>query len=225
MQNFSFTFFDRMNLLLLVCCWAVLYFFIPVVGTVDQFFSRPWVDSSGHYALINNVYLNQIGHNVLKYIVIFIAALHLICLVYLKIYKKNVRLQKICMMVLLSMACSVSVIALLKSLSSHACPWSMVEMHLGQVRWHQTVAMGTKCFPGGHASGGFSLIILFFAYRHFSPRISGYGLVLSLLLGLMMSWVQIVRGAHFLSHNLWSLWWSWLIAFVVYKAFNARNGG
>ncbi|MHA3054255.1 hypothetical protein [Acinetobacter sp. ANC 4633] len=32
-----------------------------------------------------------------------------------------------------------------------------------------------------------------------------------------MSGVQMLRGAHFLSHNLWTLWWTWAIDLVIYS--------
>lgn len=215
----SLTALDLWNIWLLCLSCAVLNIFIPVGGRIDQFFSAPWVSPVGDYTYMNNPYLVSIGHYGLKYVVIFIAVMHLITLIYLKMNKKNPRLQKICMMVLLSMACSVSYIAVLKSFSAHACPWSMVSIHLGHVQWLQDMQTSARCFPGGHASGGFSLIILFFAYRHDYPRLARIGLTIALVLGFMMSWVQMVRGAHFLSHNLWSLWWSWLVAFIIYKAF------
>lgn len=219
MRKSALNAFDVSNLLLLCISCLLLNIFIPVAGKVDQLFSAPWVSPQGDYTYMNNPYLISIGHYGLKYVVICIAVLHLITLFYLKLSKKNPILQKICMMVLFSMACSVSYIAVLKSFSAHACPWSMVSTHLGTIHWSQNVNTSAKCFPGGHASGGFSLIILFFAYRYDYPKIAQTGLILALTLGFMMSWVQMIRGAHFLSHNLWSLWWSWLIAFVIYKVF------
>lgn len=38
-------------------------------------------------------------------------------------------------------------------------------------------------------------------------------------MGTMMSMRQMLHGAHFLSHNIWALWWSWCIDVLVYKAF------
>ncbi|MBF7682577.1 phosphatase PAP2 family protein [Acinetobacter sp. B5B] len=219
MPNHGLTTFDAINLCLLGICCIVLNFFIPVAGHVDQVLSAPWVNALGQYSYRDNPYLISLGHDGLKYIVICVAVAHLMVFLYLKVTKKNPVLQKICLMVLLSMVCSVSCIAVLKSTSEHACPWSMVSTHLGMIQWSQDIHTSAKCFPGGHASGGFSLIILFFAYRIDYPKIARTGLIFALTLGCLMSLVQMMRGAHFLSHNLWSLWWSWLIALVVYKLF------
>jgi membrane-associated PAP2 superfamily phosphatase len=35
------------------------------------------------------------------------------------------------------------------------------------------------------------------------------------VMGAVMSVVQMARGAHFLSHNLWSVWLVWATCFVI----------
>ncbi|EMU16832.1 hypothetical protein ABNIH16_20160, partial [Acinetobacter baumannii ABNIH16] len=37
-----------------------------------------------------------------------------------------------------------------------------------------------------------------------------------ILLGFMMGWAQMMRGAHFLSHNLWTGWVVWAINILFY---------
>src|SRR3569833_1864889 len=72
-----------------------------------------------------------------------------------------------------------------------------------------------RCWPGGHASGGFAIIAGYFALHTQQPRWAHHILVLSLALGAIMGDVQMVRGAHFLSHNLWTLWFVWATCFVI----------
>ena len=43
----------------------------------------------------------------------------------------------------------------------------------------------------------------------------GYWLA-ALILGFGFGWVQMMRGAHFLSHTLWSAWWVWLVELLVF---------
>lgn len=38
----------------------------------------------------------------------------------------------------------------------------------------------------------------------------------ALLLGAVMAWVKIARGAHLPSHVLWSLWVDWLVIWLLY---------
>ncbi|WP_374709539.1 hypothetical protein [Massilia scottii] len=35
-------------------------------------------------------------------------------------------------------------------------------------------------------------------------------------LGFALGWVQQLRGAHFLTHTLWSMWWTCLIVSILY---------
>src|SRR5690606_16500174 len=71
------------------------------------------------------------------------------------------------------------------------------------------------CWPGGHASGGFALAAAYFVLRDSRPHSARWMLAIGLLFGCVMSIVQMVRGAHFLSHNLWSLWLVWATCFVI----------
>jgi len=45
--------------------------------------------------------------------------------------------------------------------------------------------------------------------------------VVALVLSFGMGWVQQMRGAHFLSHTLWSLWLSWATVLVLHAATGA----
>ena len=68
-------------------------------------------------------------------------------------------------------------------------------------RVHSGSELG-HCFPGGHASDRDTLIAGYFALRLHQARWTRWMLILGLTLGKVMRTVQIVRGAHFLSHNL-----------------------
>ncbi len=47
-------------------------------------------------------------------------------------------------------------------------------------------------------------------------------LVSGCILGFAMGWAQMMRGAHFLSHNLWTAWVIWLVN-VVFYFFNYKH--
>jgi len=67
----------------------------------------------------------------------------------------------------------------------------------------------SHAFPAGHASGGFSLFCLAFAWP--SPRARRLGLAAGLIVGGWMGLYQIARGEHFLSHTLVTAALAWLI--------------
>lgn len=66
-----------------------------------------------------------------------------------------------------------------------------------------------RCFPAGHASGGFALMALYFLFR--SRRNKIIALTAALGTGSMMGFYKMAMGDHYLSHTLITLLLSWLI--------------
>jgi membrane-associated PAP2 superfamily phosphatase len=71
-----------------------------------------------------------------------------------------------------------------------------------------------RCFPAGHASGGFALLSLAGLSR--SRRGQRLGIGIGLVAGGGMGAYQILKGAHFLSHTLITAWLMWIL-FIVCK--------
>ncbi len=74
----------------------------------------------------------------------------------------------------------------------------------------------SDAFPAGHASGGFALVALAFAWS--SPVARRRGLALALVFGGWMGGYQIARGEHFLSHTLATAALAWLLAAALARA-------
>lgn len=70
------------------------------------------------------------------------------------------------------------------------------------------------CFPAGHASGGFALISLYCLFKKRKNKI--LGLALGITMGSIMGGYQMLRGAHFISHNLVTM----LLAFIIVSTLN-----
>lgn len=99
----------------------------------------------------------------------------------------------------------------LKRVSDTSCPWDVAGLG-GRVpyvpHWLSGVVDGGPghCFPSGHAVAAFAFLGLYFLWRCHRPRLAG-GLLLGVLgAGTLYGAAQLVRGAHFLSHTLWSAW-------------------
>jgi len=78
-------------------------------------------------------------------------------------------------------------------------------------------------FPAGHASAAFAWVALYFVARAYGIRRPAFWLAPGFLLGASFAWVQHVRGAHFPSHNLWTLAIAWVIAIGFAALFTARG--
>lgn len=123
----------------------------------------------------------------------------------------------------LALTVSGSVVSPLKTLTGIHCPWSLTEFG-GTETYAPLLAPRVptehpgRCWPGGHASAGFSLFALFFALRDRRPRLARVGLGVALLLGVTFSIGRMLQGAHFMSHNLWTAIISWAICLALYRA-------
>ncbi len=111
-------------------------------------------------------------------------------------------------------------VAGIKLHSLTSCPWDLREFG-GVATYASHWALGLVdgghggCFPAGHASAGFAFVAGFFVFRHTMPRQATRWLLGALLAGLMLGVAQQVRGAHFMSHTLWTAWLCWSCAAAV----------
>jgi len=104
------------------------------------------------------------------------------------------------------------------------CPWDIARYggqhpYLSLFEYHSEIGRYGKCFPAGHASGGYAFLSLYFFFWVVRPEWKKVGLWVGIITGLTFGIVQQVRGAHFISHDLWtiavcwlsSLFWYWLL--------------
>ena len=109
---------------------------------------------------------------------------------------------------------ALAVVSIAKNLSSTSCPWDLVEFG-GVARYASHWALGVidggggRCFPAGHASAGFCFIGGYFALRHAAPVAARWWLAGAVAAGFGLGAMQQARGAHFMSHTLWTGWLCW----------------
>jgi membrane-associated PAP2 superfamily phosphatase len=124
--------------------------------------------------------------------------------------------------VVLSMAITTSIVSPLKALTAVHCPWSLSEFggsetYTPLLSERAPALKPGLCWPGGHASTGFSLLALFFALRDRQPKAARIALAIALCLGSLFSVGRMLQGAHFLSHNIWTLLLDWVICVLCYR--------
>lgn len=78
-----------------------------------------------------------------------------------------------------------------------------------------------RCFPAGHASGGFALLSLAGLARTRRGRLVGASV--GVALGTVMGVYQMVKGAHFLSHTVVTALFCWFVFLVWRRAFKATE--
>lgn len=116
------------------------------------------------------------------------------------------------------------VISLCKRASTMHCPWDVDRFggiapyfDLLSAAPAHLVDMG-RCFPAGFVSSG-SWLLAFALLRYPQQKRTSwrYGLA-ALTFCFALGVVQQMRGAHFLSHTLWSLWLSWALILALHAA-------
>ncbi|MBV2235401.1 MAG: phosphoethanolamine--lipid A transferase [Sterolibacterium sp.] len=118
------------------------------------------------------------------------------------------------------MALGPLLVVWLKEINSHHCPWDLVGFGGAAVfssDWFVSPAEAGRCFPGGHAASGFSLIALYFLARALHLPQAQRWLWLALGVGGAFSLIRMAQGAHFLSHNLWAAAICWWLAAASFK--------
>ena len=169
----------------------------------------------------DHVFLKTIMHDGIRRVVTGVFILLVLTAVWdafsprpwLKAYRHPLRVFLVCAGVF------IGGVAALKSVTTPACPWDMAAF--GGIRHvtayadifrTQTLGNG-RCFPAGHSTSGYVWLGLPFVFGRRGKSLARAVLCL-LPIGMIFSAVQILRGAHFLSHELTTLG----IALVLFSA-------
>ncbi len=201
--------------LFLIISFCILFFAFPVGGNIDLMLIQPWVDATGHFPHRSDWLLTKINHGLVKniiigiYVVIFISW----CASF-KVEKLKSKCFSLGYMFWISMI-AAAIIGILKAQSPHACPWNMTQPTATGFVWDFSAKKG-HCFPGGHAATGFMLVTGYFVYRLRNIKLAYVFLISGIVLGFVMGWGQMMRGAHFFSHNIWTAWIIWCANVVIY---------
>lgn len=198
--------------------WFVLLLGLPLL-LVIAWDSSPadlraaqWYGTSQGFALEHNYWLSHILHTRIRQTGVLLG-LACIALIWwplgpLRRTTHRERVWLACMVWL----CAAG-IAVLKSFSHTSCPYDLQAFGgLARYVWHFSLASDDgpgRCFPSGHSSTFFSFLPVFWLLRRYQPQGAWWFLAALCLLGLSLSWVQVMRGAHYPSHILWTAWLCW----------------
>ena len=78
-----------------------------------------------------------------------------------------------------------------------------------------------KCWPAGHASGGFALMALFFLFK--TPKNQKKALFVALIIGWSMGTYKMLLGDHFFSHTIITMLMAWLIILIIVKFIQTKQ--
>ena len=120
----------------------------------------------------------------------------------------------------LAVALGTGLVSLLKSLTNMDCPWDLARYgglreYVGLFATRPAGMPRGVCFPAGHSSAGFAWVSLYFVAVMLRPAWRWYGLGIGLLAGGVFGVAQQLRGAHFLSHDVWTLATCWTVSVLL----------
>ena len=123
---------------------------------------------------------------------------------------------------LICAALSNTMVSSLKHLTHMDCPWDLVryggDRPLIGLFESRPAGMGAGvCWPAGHSGAGYAWVSLYFAALAIRPQWRLPALGFGLSLGLVFGISQQLRGAHFLSHDLWTVSICWALAALMYR--------
>jgi len=126
--------------------------------------------------------------------------------------------------VLLSAILVPLTVGALKATTNIPCPSNLE--HYGGTYPHITLstpypqdfyqAENIRCYPAGHASGGFALLSLVFLFKNKRNKL--IAAVSALAIGWSMGIYKMLIGDHFLSHTFVTMMLAWLIILIIAKS-------
>lgn len=197
--------------LLLLSGLALLLWLTFHFTALDAWLAGRYFDSASRsFPLKDALWLEWLNHRLAKYLIIGFAVISGVRAA----YRRDGQLARS----VAALAGAALAVSLLKAHSAHSCPWDLAAYggHALPFELFATASANPgpgHCFPGGHAATGFALMAMAFAAP--SRQRARLWLTGGLACGLLMGWGQLMRGAHFLSHNLWSAWLCWAVIVLV----------
>jgi membrane-associated PAP2 superfamily phosphatase len=191
----------------------------PIDSAVNGWFFDP---VSGTFPLRYNAAFEIVTHQWAKYMVVLVASAAMAALLLSFVTPELKRRRRLLLFLSLALTLAPAAVSLLKAANPRHCPYDLVEyggyaVRIGLFDAPPPGQPPGHCFPGGHASAGFSLLAFYFAGLALgNRRIALAGFWAGSITGMLFGMARVAQGAHFLSHNLWSALVCWLVILALY---------
>ncbi|MGE4511427.1 MAG: phosphatase PAP2 family protein [Sulfurimonadaceae bacterium] len=216
---------DRHIIVTLVLIGAALLVF--ELSNIDIWVQNHFYDFVTHTWLIDKhqPLLRFLFYDGIKMLLLIVGGVLLIAFVFIKTIQPLQEYKKELLLVLLAAVFVPASVGSLKALTNMPCPCDL-QMYQGG---YPNVGLfenypnefvqksKIKCWPAGHASGGFALMAFYFFFK--SRKNRNRALVVALGIGWSMGGYKMLIGDHFLSHTVFTMLFAWLIIVILAKCF------
>ncbi len=213
-------------LVLVAGCALFLIYYFAIDFVVANWIYAP----SGSWLYQDSWVTNTLMHRFGKYALILLYLLFVLKFFVRDKSKENAFQRYGKIVLLLSLVVGTFLVSVLKHVLEVDCPWDL-EQYGGNKPFFQVFHYAkaylpsSHCFPSGHASTAFTWFSLYFYCSIYYPKKRLYVLAAVLFLGFGFGFGQQLRGAHFISHDFWSLLVCFLCNAIIYKvAFYKKSG-
>ncbi|MBY0414201.1 MAG: phosphatase PAP2 family protein [Bdellovibrionales bacterium] len=153
----------------------------------------------------DNFFLEKVLHKGGVYLSMGILLGLILCRFFLKELKAKEK--ALLSFVISSTILSIVSVYLLKLFTTFPCPWNSQQFGGGQPLFSFSELFLSShpkghCFPAGHSSGGYAFLSLYFGFTLIYKKRSFLTLIPGIIIGFTFGMTQEIRGAHFLSHDL-----------------------
>ena len=165
----------------------------------------------------------------IKNLLILFAVAILFSLIFLRKKELIQEYKKGLIIVLLAAIFVPVIIGSLKAISNTPCPCNLVNFNgtypdtkvFDSYPKDFIQTSKAKCWPAGHASGGFALMALFFLFK--TPKNQKRALAAALVIAWSMGLYKMLLGDHFLSHTIITMIMAWLIILIIVKSMQFKQ--
>lgn len=190
--------------------WPALWLLALAISrltNIDMMLAHGFFDSgSGQFPLRDNPLWSHTLHEGIKHL--STAAWITLLLATVRAYRRqDMARYEPMVFVLVTSALAVLINGTLKNHSAHTCPWGLTEFG-GTADYFRLLAPlpgnpgPGHCLPSGHAGVAFMWWPVVYACARWRPRWRWPAALLVAAFGAFCGYVQMARGAHFLSHVL-----------------------
>jgi membrane-associated PAP2 superfamily phosphatase len=204
-------------LIVVICLFQFTNLDIFIQSFFYDFESKNWLIDK------NEPILKLFLYDGLKKAIIIFNVLILIALIFFR--KKQIiqEYKKGLLIVLLSAIFIPSIIGTLKAITNTPCPCNIINFGgtypdikvFDKYPEDFIQKSKAKCWPAGHASGGFALMSLFFLFK--KPKHQKIALIGIIILAWSMGTYKMLLGDHFLSHTIITMLLAWIIILTIVK--------
>jgi membrane-associated PAP2 superfamily phosphatase len=165
-----------------------------------------WFGNAQGFALRDHWFWQRVMHDAVRWPAWGLLAI----LAFFSLRAKAIELKHDARWALAGTLIAVMAVQWLKRSSHTSCPWDLqmfggAASYVSHWAWRMSDGGPGRCFPAGHASVAFGFLPAWAAlHSHFRRPL--WMLAVVMLAGLVLGFVQVARGAHFVSHVLWSGW-------------------